>query len=391
MSRPKKLFEKELKEAEAQNLRRELKELSTAQGSKTTVDDSDLINFSSNDYLGLANHPALVVAAFACAQKYGWGSGASRLISGSFIPHRELEEYCASFLGHEAALLYGSGYSANTGALTALLGKDDTVFADRLTHASLLDGVRWSGAKLIRFDHNDTDDLSRRIEKEKIGRGKIAIVTEGVFSMDGDKAPLAKIADIADRCGAILIVDDAHGFGLFGEKGKGVVDEAGVTDRVGLHIVTFGKSAGASGGIVAGSRSLIDGLINFSRAFIYSTAPPPATAAAAMAGLEIINSEKGDMLRSSVMANVAAMNDAGKKFLKEKSETPILPFYLPGEIDVFDVSKRLREAGFYAPAIRPPTVPKGLERLRVSVTAAHSKEDCQGFVEALTALINSQK
>lgn len=380
-------FRKRLKEAEAKGLRRNLKEVLSHDGRTAMVDNSNTVVFSSNNYLGLSNHPAIVAAAYACAQKYGWGAGASRLISGNMTPHRELEERAASFLGHEAALCYGSGYAANTGALTALLGKDDTVFADRLTHASLIDGILWSGARLIRFAHNDPDDLWRRIEKEVGVSGKTAIVTEGVFSMDGDKAPLADIAEVADRSGAFLIVDDAHGFGLFGERGRGVIDEAGVADRVDMHIVTFGKAAGASGGLVAGSRNLIDGLINFSRALIYSTAAPPATAAAAQAGLDIIDSEEGDRLRLSVIKNVAVMNREGERFLKKKSETPIFPFYITGGKEIMDVSRKLRDEGFFAPAIRPPTVPAGTERFRVSVTAQHNKDDCKNFISAMNKVL----
>lgn len=367
------LFERELAGLAS---RRALRVLRSTQGRAAVIDGRELILFSTNDYLGLSHHPAVIESACRAARKYGWGTGASRLISGTTAPHAEFEQAAAVFLDTPAALMFSSGYAANTGVLTALLGRGDMVFADRLCHASILDGARFSGAKLIRYAHNDPDDLARRLAAAP-ARGKRLIVTDGVFSMDGDIAPLAELAQLAERHAAIFMVDDAHGFGVFGPQGRGTPHMASVHERVDIHVATLGKALGGEGGFIAGSRSLIDGLINFSRSFIYSTSPPAAQAAAGLTALELVKSDTGTKLREKLFENIRKMVQILEKigYNTQPVESHIVPIAMESGERLTACYRHLMERGLYVPAIRPPTVPSGGERFRVSLSAAHTGDD----------------
>jgi len=382
------LFGDKLEKAEAGGLRRTLRRLDSAQGRAALIGGREVVLFCSNDYLGLSSHPAIVEAARACVEKWGWGAGASRLISGTMAPHVEFEERVAAFLDKPAALLFNAGYAANVGALTALVGRGDTVFADRLCHASIIDGARFSGAALKRYRHNDPDSLKKLLEKAP-ARGARLIVTDGVFSMDGDIAPLGELAELAERFGATLMVDDAHGFGALGPEGKGAVHAAGVAGRVDIHVATLGKALGGSGGFVAGSRRLIEGLINFSRSFIYSTAPPPAVAAAGTAALELVSGPEGDRRRKNLHRSagliVRNLKQLGYNILSDR--TQIVPIFFGDHLPAQAAGKRLLDRGVFVPVIRPPTVPKGTARLRLSVSASHTGEDIRKVTAAFAAAV----
>ncbi len=376
-------FGERLERLRTERLLRRLRTFDSPPGRVGLVDGEEKVQFGSNDYLGLAHHPALRQAAIEATDRYGWGSGASRLVSGTTTPHARFEEEIASFLGKEAALLFANGYGANVGLMTALCGRGDTVYADRLAHASLLDGIRFSGARLVRFQHNDAEHLAHLLARREGEKGNRFVVTEGVFSMDGDRPPLAAIAEAAHRHGAVLIVDDAHGVGLFGPDGRGTPHDLGVADQVDVHIITLGKAFGGAGGVIAGSRGLIDGLLNFARPFIYSTAPPPAQASAASAALAIIAGEEGERSRRRLFALVErfVLRAEGFCYTVKGSGTPILPLFVEGELVA--VGKALLEEGYFAPAIRPPTVPIGTARFRVSLTAGHTDDDIDRFWPAL--------
>ena len=288
-----------------QGLRRELRRVDSAQGPRIKIGGRTFLNFSSNDYLGLANHPALKEAAIKAVEKFGAGSGASRLICGSLAPFHELEEALAAFKGTEAALMFSTGYAAAIGTICALLGKDDIIIIDKLVHASIVDAARLSGAKLRVFAHNDLNDLedilrwsstfrlpANTLKREL--RPRVLIVTESIFSMDGDAAPLREIVALKDKYGAWLMVDEAHATGLYGKNRRGLAEELGVSDQIEIQMGTLGKALGASGGYICGSRSLIDFLVNRARSFIFSTAPVPAAAAAATAGIQLVQSSPGE-------------------------------------------------------------------------------------------------
>jgi glycine C-acetyltransferase len=382
------LFADRLKEAAANGLSRDMRFISSSVGRTAVVDGKETVIFCSNNYLGLANHPAVIEAVTRTLSEYGWGACASRLLAGTLTPHVELEEKIAEFLDTDMAALFSTGYNANMAVLTALLGKGDLVIADRLVHASIIDGIRLSGAALERFAHNDMDDLDR-ILTENIGNGKRLVITEGVFSMDGDMAPLRKIATVAENHGAYLMVDDAHGFGVIGEGGRGVVEAEGLLGKIDIHVIGFGKAAGASGGVVAGSRKLIKGLIQFGRPFIYSTAPPPAAAAAASAAIDIIGSPEGELLRKRVLKNAKMVSRIATRYAPGvvNGGTPIIPLKLPSLVDASTATAKLLARSVFVPAIRPPTVPPGTERLRISVTAAHTADDIALLDAAIPSLV----
>lgn len=379
-------FEDELNAVKADGLLRAMRTVDSPQGRLIRLNGRDFINFSSNDYLGLSNHPAIKKAVHDCVEKYGCGAGASRLISGNMTPHVEFEEKVAAFLGKPSALLFTSGYSANVGTLTALLGKGDTVYLDRLCHASIVDGARFSGAKLERFIHNDPESLEKHLVKNASSRGVKLVVTEGLFSMDGDRAPLKGIAETAKRHGALLMVDDAHGVGVFGPGGRGTIHEAGVADMVDIHVITLGKALGGAGGVVAGSRKLVEGLVNFARSFIYSTALPPATASAGMAAIGIVESQDGEKRRMRLKQNIGAViSRLGKKCYNAKSGSQIIPVILDKEYLV-TAAAGLLERGIFVPAIKHPTVPRGAERFRVSLTSEHAESDILTLMSAFEEL-----
>lgn len=380
-------FDDELKTAGADGLLRVMRAVDSAQGRMIRLNGRDYINFSSNDYLGLSSHPAIKKAVHDCVEKYGWGAGASRLISGNMRPHIEFEEKVAAFLGKPSALLFSSGYSVNVGVLTAMLGKGDTVYLDRLCHASIVDGAIFSGAKLERFIHNDPDSLEKHLSKPHSSKGRRLVVTEGVFSMDGDRSPLKEIAQAAKRHGALLMVDDAHGVGVFGPGGRGTIHEAGVADLVDIHVITLGKALGGAGGVVAGSKKLVEGLVNFARTFIYSTAVPPATAEAGMVAIGIVDSPDGEGRRMRLGRNVGAVISllANRSYNTGRSESHIIPVIL-GKERLSGMAARLLDKGVFVPAIKHPTVPRGAERFRVSLTAEHTEGDILALMSAFENL-----
>jgi 8-amino-7-oxononanoate synthase len=305
-----------LESLRAQGLRRELRRVDSPQSPRIKIGGKTLLNFSSNDYLGLANHPKLKEAAIKAVEKFGAGAGASRLICGSLAPFHELEETLAAFKGTEAALTFSSGYAAAVGTICALLGKDDIIIIDKLVHACIVDAARLSGAKLRVFDHNDLNDLEKILkwaDKESCHSSLVTrhvlIVTESIFSMDGDAAPLREIAALKEQYGAWLMVDEAHATGLYGKHRRGLAEELGVSSQIEIQMGTLGKALGASGGYICGSRPLIDFLVNRARSFIFSTAPVPAAAAAATAGIKLVQASEGKKLNEQLWRHVNIVGD----------------------------------------------------------------------------------
>ncbi len=375
-----------------QNLFRELRRVDSAQGPRIEIGGQTFLNFSSNDYLGLANHPALKAAAIKAVEKFGTGAGASRLICGSLAPFHELEETLAAFKGTEAALTFSTGYAAALGAITALVGKDDVIVLDKLVHASIVDAAKLSGAKLRIFDHNDLNDLEEILKwaneaKAESGKRKAEtlIVTESIFSMDGDAAPLREIVALKEKYGAWLMVDEAHATGILGKNGRGLADELGVSGQIEIQMGTLGKALGASGGYICGRRALIDFLVNRARSFIFSTAPVPAAAAAATAGIQLVQSSEGGAKRKTLFAHLKNFHSA---FCAPHSalSSAIIPLILGDENRAIAAATKLREQNIFVPAIRYPTVARGAARLRVTLTAAHSTDDISRLAETLKTL-----
>lgn len=360
--------------------------LDTAQGPLVQLKGGDVLNFSSNDYLGLANHPAVISAFQASAEQYGVGAGASHLVVGHQQPHEQLECAIAEFTGRERALLFSSGYMANLGVLKALLGKEDVIVQDKLNHASLIDGGLTSGAQLLRYRHNDLDHLdqllSKSVSANKNARKILAV--DGVFSMDGDIAPLDALADMCDTHDVALMVDDAHGFGVLGEQGAGCSEHFGL-DQQRLPIVmgTLGKAFGVSGAFVAGSHDLIETLIQYSRTYIYTTALPPACAAAALQSLSIIKTqpERRQHLQDLIAYFRQAISALDFNVLP--STTAIQPIIMGDSEKTLTLSQALLKAGILVTAIRPPTVPVGTARLRITLTAAHSFAQVDQLIDVL--------
>ena len=368
----------ELAGLEAAGLLRTLRPLDTPAGPRVTRDGRELWNFASNDYLGLATHPALAEAFIEGVKRYGAGAAASRLVSGSLPPHRALEEALAAAKGCEAALLFSSGYATATGCLPALAGKSDVLVLDKLCHACLIDGARLSGATIRVFPHNDVAKLERLLEslRAKQPAARIVVVTESVFSMDGDLCPLREIVDAKDRHGALLFLDEAHAFGVLGPGGMGLAAELGLQGRVDFQMGTFSKAAGLSGGYLATGREWRDLLVNRARSFIYSTAPPPALAHAALAALALIRSAEGDALRQDLRANLAALAAPGHP-------SPVVPLVLGENATALAAARQLEDLGFLVPAIRFPTVPRGTARLRISLSARHPRPAVEALRDAL--------
>jgi len=352
------------------------------QATTVRVDGRELLAFCSNDYLGLANEPRVIEALAAGAARYGAGSGASHLVSGHSRAHHELEEALAQFTGRPRALLFSSGYAANLGVISALLGRGDAVFQDRLNHASLLDGGLLSGARLQRFLHNDAGNLEARLARSRARRKLVAV--DGVFSMDGDEAPLAALAAASARHGALLYVDDAHGFGVLGERGAGTLEKQGMgSAEVPLLMATLGKALGVAGAFVAGSEELIETLIQFARTYVYTTAMPPALAVAAAASLRVVREEpwRRAHLQELIGHFRAGASALGLRLMP--SETAIQPLLLGEAATALRWSEQLLARGLLVPAIRPPTVPQGQSRLRVTLSAAHSAAEVERLLQAL--------
>jgi 8-amino-7-oxononanoate synthase len=374
-----------------QNLFRELRRVDSPQLPHIQVDGETFLNFSSNDYLGLANHPALKEAAIRAIEKFGSGSGASRLICGSLAPFHELEAVLARFKQAEAALSFSTGYAAALGTICALLGKDDIIILDKLVHACIVDAAKLSGAKIRVFAHNDLEDLEEKLKwaaEKKAATSPaphVLIVTESIFSMDGDAAPLREIVALKEKYRAWLMVDEAHATGIIGKNGRGLAEHLGVSAQIEIQMGTLGKALGASGGFICGSRPLIDFLVNRARSFIFSTAPVPAAAAAATAGVKIAQSTEGEKLRQR-LRSLANQFQSQIPNPKSEAQCAIIPIILGSETKALDAAAKLREQNIFVPAIRYPTVARGTARLRVTLSAAHSSGDISRLVTALKAL-----
>lgn len=387
-------LERELGRLRAQNLWRALRCVDSPQGIRISVHGRTLTNFSSNDYLGLANDPALKEAAIRAIERYGVGTGASRLICGSLAPFHELETKLAAFKKTEAALAFASGYAAALGTICSLVGPSDVVILDKWVHASIVDAARLSGAKLRVFPHNDLADLEeilqwarRRDDQTGSRRGRILIVTESVFSMDGDSAPLRDLVLLKEQYGAWLMVDEAHATGILGPHGAGLADELALGDRIEVQMGTLGKALGTAGGFICGSRQLIDLLINRARSFIFSTAPTPAAAAAAAVAIEIVQSKAGEDRRRVLHCRVRQLQlrlNAGIGSGETNCRAAIVPWMIGPEARAVVVARRLCDQGYYVPAVRYPTVRRGQARLRFTLSALHQEEDIEGLARALS-------
>ena len=381
-----------------QNLFRELRRVDSPQSSRIKIGGQTLLNFSSNDYLGLANDPILKEAAIKAVEKFGVGAGASRLICGSLAPFHELEAALAGFKNTEAALSFSSGYATAIGTICALLGKDDVVVLDKLVHACMVDAARLCGAKIRVFAHNDLEDLDDKLKwagkniqhptSNIQHRRRILIVTESIFSMDGDAAPLREMAALKEKYGAWLMVDEAHATGVCGKNGRGLADELGVGQRIEIQMGTLGKALGASGGFICGSRVLIDFLVNRARSFIFSTAPVPAAAAAATAAVRFVQSNEGEARRKKLQARIGELPSAINN-RQLKIPGAIVPVLIGDEKKTVEVAAALREQGIFVPAIRYPTVARGKARLRITLSAAHTSDEVNQLAAALEQIINS--
>ena len=385
------MFDEELRDLRARSLLRRLRTFDGPQQPAAMQAGRALINFSSNDYLGLANEPALREAAKRAIDQYGVGSGASRLVCGTLAPHTRLEETLANFKCTEAALAFTSGYTAAVGTLSGLARAGDVIILDKLCHASLIDGAKLSGATLRIFPHNHLGKLESHLAwaREHAPEGRIIIVTEAVFSMDGDRAPLEEIVAIKKRTNALLLLDEAHSIGVIGKNGRGLADVLKLQADIDIHMGTLSKALGCSGGYIAGKRTLIDLLINRARSFIYSTAPPPATAATATAAIEWLTTAAGEQRREALWKNLARLGDAiPRNLLGEKRiQSAIIPIILGDSARALDAAECLLEAGFIVPAIRFPTVAKDAARLRITVTASHTAEQITALCAALGRVV----
>src|SRR5437016_151027 len=383
------IFAQQLEALRARALDRHLREIGSAQGPIVDLVGKRLINFSSNDYLGLANDPRLREAAIAAIAEFGVGAGASRLISGTQSPHLRLEIALAKWKGTQAALSFSSGYAAAVGTLPALVAKDDVVLLDKLCHASLIDGARLSGAIIRVFPHNHLGKLESHLEwaqREHAGK-RIVIVTESVFSMDGDAALLRELLELKKRFRALLLLDEAHAIGVIGPNGRGLAAAENLNKDVDVQMGTLSKALGVSGGYICGSHSLIEWLINRARSFIYSTAPPPGIVSAALAAVNFLGSSEGEERRRLLWERVGLMQDLlPRNELNEKAgvaNSAIFPWIVGDEQAAIDLASALQMEGFFVPAIRYPTVAKGSARLRVTVTALHEEDQIRSLCQAI--------
>lgn len=385
------LFAEQLHVLRTRSLHRKLREIGSAQGAMIDLVGKRLINFSSNDYLGLANDHRLREAATAAIAEFGVGAGSSRLISGTQSPHLKLENALAKWKETQAALCFSSGYAAAVGTLPALAGKSDVLLLDKLCHASLIDGAKLSGAILRVFPHNHLGKLESHLEwaKREHPNSRIVIVTESVFSMDGDRVPLRELIELKKRFGALLLLDEAHAIGVFGPNGRGLAAEEGLNKDVDVQMGTLSKALGASGGYICGSRNLIEWLINRARSFIYSTASPPPIAAAAQTAVEFLASPEGEQRRMQLWKRIEQMGESLPKDTTKFSNaisSAIFPWIVGDEQAAIDLSRELQIEGFFVPAIRYPTVAKGSARLRITVTASHDDEQIKALGDALRRL-----
>ena len=374
----------ELAELETEGLRRQRRVLETPQGARVRVDGREYVAFCSNDYLGLAAHPELIEAAREGAARYGVGAGASHLLLGHTAAHGELERRLAAYVGLPRALLFSTGYQANLGVVTALAGRADAVFADRLNHASLNDAALLSRAEFRRYPHLDLAALERLLAGSRARRKLIA--TDAVFSMDGDIAPVRELIALAERHDAWLLLDDAHGFGVLGPQGRGVLARSGVRSPRVIYMATLGKAAGVFGAFVAGEPAVLEALVQRARAYVYTTAAPPLLAHALLKSLDLIHAGEGrrDHLRG--LARLLRERLRLKRWKLAPSESAIQPLIIGANGETVTVSEALAREGLLVPAIRPPTVPRGTARLRISLSAAHAAGDVERLAAALNAL-----
>jgi len=387
-------WQQELEELGGREMLRSLRLIEGAQGPRVRLNGREVVLLCSNNYLGLANHPALVAAALEATRRYGAGSGASRLVSGSMEPHQRLEERLAEFKRTEAALLFNSGFAANTGILQGLFGPEDVIFSDALNHASIIDGCRLSQAQVVVYPHRDTRVLEELLAAAASRRkGRWLIVSDGVFSMDGDLAPLPELVRLKQRYDALLMIDDAHGTGVLGAAGRGTAEHFGCLDQVDLHMGTLGKALGCCGAYLASRRVVIDTLINRCRPFIFSTSLAPAVPAAALAALDLVDSVEGAQLRRRLQQHVARfsrrLRGAGLDLLG--SETQIIPVVTRQPAVTMAAARQLLDQGFFIQGIRPPTVPENLCRLRVTLMADHAETDLAGAAEALITVAGGER
>lgn len=353
-----------LRQLERDGLLRRQRPLDSPTGVRVSRDGRELWNFASNDYLGLARHAQVEAALVEGVQRFGAGSAASRLVCGTLPPHRLLEERIAEAKQTAAALTFSSGFATSLGAIPAIVGKQDFVFLDKLCHACLVDAARLSGATIRVFPHNSVAKLERLLAstRAKFPAARILVATESVFSMDGDICPLREIVELTESHDALLLLDEAHGFGVLGSHGMGLAEQENLQHRITFQMGTLSKAAGLAGGYLAASQEWIDLLTNRARSFIYSTAPPPALAHAAITSLALIRSDEGGCLRRKLQENIAHL---------AKQQTPIIPKILGTNEAAIEAAAELESNGFLVPAIRYPTVPRGTARLRISVSAAH--------------------
>jgi 8-amino-7-oxononanoate synthase len=372
-----------------QSLFRELRTIDEIEGPVVRMGDRVLVNFASNDYLGLSQHPSVKAGAKLAIDRFGAGSGASRLVTGTESPHTKFEEEIAAFKGAESALLFSTGYTAAIGTITSLVGPGDVVILDKLAHACLIDGAKLSGAALRVFPHNNTAKLKRQLAwaQQTYPQAKTLIVTESIFSMDGDFGDLPAIADLKTEFQALLLVDEAHATGVIGPQGAGWVSALGLTRQVDIQMGTLSKAFGASGGFICGSKTLIQLLVNRARSFIYSTALPPASAAAASAALEIVRGAEGEALRSHLWRNVRFLAGCLAPVSGEIPDrvSPIFPWLIGDEEQTLWLAETLFQNGFLAPAIRYPTVARGAARLRIALSASHAPEQIQSLSRTIIA------
>jgi 8-amino-7-oxononanoate synthase len=377
-------IESELSRLTEAGLYRKLRRVEGDQGPTLVLDGREVINFSSNNYLGIANHPALGEAAKLAIDRYGSGTGASRLISGNMTLHEELERKIAEFKGTEAALVFNSGFQVNVGVISALVGEGDVVFSDLLNHASIIDGCRLSRARAAVYAHLDMNQLEHELKQSQVVRRRL-IVTESLFSMDGDEAPLADIVGLAERYGAMVMVDEAHATGVYEPNGAGLVAKLGLGDRVLVQMGTLGKALGGFGAYVAGSKALRELLINRCRSFIFTTALPPAVMAMAIAAIDLVKNEPE---RRKVLTDNSERLRAGLRglgYLLGDSGRQILPLMVGDANRCMELSQRLLERGVFAHGIRPPTVPPGTSRLRITLMATHTDEHINQALETYKA------
>jgi len=368
-----------LRSLESEGLLRQLRPLGSAPGVEIVRNGQQLHNFASNDYLGLSRHPEIEAAFIEGIRLHGTGSTASRLVCGTTAPHVLLEESIAAKKQTEAALTFTSGYATALGTIPVIAGKDDFIILDKLSHASLVDAARLSGATIRVFPHNDLGKLARLLDsiRSRSASATILVVTESVFSMDGDLCPLAEIVHLTEASDALLFLDEAHAVGVLGPTGMGLAESEGLQHRVAFQMGTLSKAVGLSGGYIAASKAWIDLFINRARSFVFSTAPPPAIAHAALAAFKIIASDEGTALRDRLFKNIAIMG---------RSPSPVIPLILGSNEAALAASETLIESGFLVPAIRYPTVPRGAARLRTSLSAAHPPETVAALRTVISAL-----